>query len=136
MGGNLKINTNLIARIFADPCASASSAQSVFYRSICLLIEEKNNLRAFFPAPSPRFPQARCMRTGGAKSIRRNDMIRQTRTQINKSAFICVYLRFVLDYILPPYFSIKPAPASDSAEFLTQTNDIFFKINCRRRCEN
>lgn len=63
-------------------------------------------------------------------------MIRQTYQRINKSALTCVYLRFVLNYILLPLFSMKPVPASDSARFLTQLNDIFFKINYRRRYEN
>src|SRR4030067_2903082 len=88
------------------------------------------------PAPSPHHSQARCMRTGGAKSIRRSDMITQTCNQFNKSVFICVHLRFVLDYFLLPYFSMKPALASDSARFLTQFNDIFFKINQWRIGEN
>jgi hypothetical protein len=41
-----RIRMTRIARIFTDPCASASSAQSAFYRSISLLIineHDKNN---------------------------------------------------------------------------------------------
>jgi hypothetical protein len=71
-----------------------------------------------------------------AKSVQRNDMIKQIYHQFNKSAFICVYLRFVLASILPPYFSMKHAPASDSAGFLTELNDEFIEINISRRCEN
>ncbi|VVB53309.1 Uncharacterised protein [uncultured archaeon] len=63
-------------------------------------------------------------------------MIRKTYQKFNKSALLCVYLRFVLDYILLPYFSKKPAPASDSARFSTQLNDKFIEINNRRRSGN
>ncbi|CAG0995781.1 hypothetical protein METP3_02939 [Methanosarcinales archaeon] len=63
-------------------------------------------------------------------------MIRQTYQRFNKSAFICVYLRFILVYILLLYFSMKPAPASDSAEFSTQLNDKFIEINNSRRSGN
>jgi hypothetical protein len=125
-----------IARIFTDPCASVSSVQSVFYRSISLLIEEKCSLMAFFPAPSPLLPQARCKQTCGKKSMQGHEIVMKIRNRFNKSAFICVHLRFVLVYILLPYFSIKTAPASDSARFLTQLNDKFLEINNSRRCEN
>ena len=53
MGGNVKINTNLhssnrtrmtqIKRIFTDPCVSASSAQSVFYRLFIYTIVNKTD---------------------------------------------------------------------------------------------
>ncbi len=50
----------------------------------------------FTPAPSPRLPRRGCMRTGGAKSIRRNDMIRQTYQQFNKSAFYHTIFHIIL----------------------------------------
>ncbi len=99
-------------------------------------------LHNFIPAaplihsPAPSLPQAHCMRTGGSKSILRDDMITQTYNQFNKSALICVHLRLFLVDNLQPLFKIEPAPASDSAGFLTHLEDIFIKINNSRRCEN
>ncbi len=74
----------------------------------------------------------------------KNNELRRTETNsdsvssygVSPSSLLIFYLRFVLVYILRPSFSMKPAPASDSAVFLTQLNDIFFKINCGGRCEN
>ena len=87
----------------------------------------------FTPASPPRYPQARDMQTGGAKWITK--IVKQTCKQYNKSAFICVHLRLFLVDNLQPHFTMEPVPASDSAGFLTQLNDVLIEINNSRRCE-